>query len=271
MAVISEIFRILPSFKGKLRLASFLLKDRLNKNDSIEFRGKNKVHYRIPNTIENVGKELFINGIYEVKTIKAIKRLLNNSSIFFDVGANIGAISLPLAKTTHANIHAFEPSRSIFQFLKMNVHKNGIKNITLNNCAVHSKNDADIEFFAVEEKYGNSSLAPTFIQQPHYSVKTVSLDAYCTRHAITEIDVLKVDVQGFEIEVLKGCRSLLKRKAIKNIFFEFEGWAEANAKFETGASQDFLLENEYEIFTLKNKKLEAKLESGSLMLWAKPR
>jgi FkbM family methyltransferase len=270
MNILSTIFRKLPQFKGKLRLASLLLKSNLNKKNPVKFVGKQNIHFTIPNTIDTVGKELFINGIYERETINVIIELLKENSIFVDVGANIGAISLPLAKKRNIKIHVFEPSRVIFEYLQQNVKNNKVDNITLNNYAVYSKDGIEIEFFEGEEKHGGSSLAQIYSEQPHYLVDTISLDAYCLRNKISKIEVLKIDVQGFEIEVLKGCQYLLKNKSIENIIFEFDGWAEAHANFDIGASQEFLLSNDYEIYTLKNKKIKSKIHTGSHMLWARP-
>lgn len=270
MGLTSKILRSMPSFKGKLRIGSFLLKKSLYKESQVEFTGRNHIRYVLPNTIETVGRELFINGVYEYHTIEKIKSLLGESSVFFDVGANLGAICLPIAKAVSADIHVFEPSKLIFGYLANNVQKNNLKNITLNNNAVHSCDGKEITFFEVEHKHGGSSLAATYNNQPNYLVKTISLDAYCERNDIPSIDVLKIDVQGFEVEVLKGCKRLLNNKCIRNILFEFEGWAEINAGLDSGASQEYLWDNDYEIYTLKNKKLAQKLRSGSLMLWARP-
>jgi hypothetical protein len=76
-------------------------------------------------------------------------------------------------------------------------------------------------------------------------------------------------VQGFEIEVLRGCHQMLRQKSIANIIFEFEGWAETNADFGAGRAQEYLVEMGYELYTLKNRKLENIMRSGSGMIWAK--
>jgi hypothetical protein len=76
-------------------------------------------------------------------------------------------------------------------------------------------------------------------------------------------------VQGFEIEVLRGCHQMLLEKSIANIIFEFEGWAETNAHHEAGKAQQYLLEMGYELYTMKNRKLENIILSGSEMIWAR--
>ena len=176
---------------------------------------------------------------------------------------------MPVAKSTGADVHAFEPSRFNFQFLKNNIIQNHLGNVILNNRAVHSINDVELQFYEAREKYGNSSLSATYNEQPHYAVKTISLDAYCKRLGIDKIKVLKIDVQGYEIDVLKGASSLIKNKAIDTIIFEMEAWAEKQAGYEIGASQAFLLNNGYELFTLDKKKLNMILTTGSHMFLAR--
>jgi FkbM family methyltransferase len=270
MSDISKLFRILPYFKGKYRIANLALKKALDKEFPISFRGKNELLYTIPNTIENIGKELFINGVYEAGTIKLIRKLLNDQAVFFDIGANIGAISLPLAKQTSASIHAFEPSAFIFDYLKKNVENNHITSILINNVAVHSVHNSQLDFFAADIKYGKSTMVPSY-SQTSYPVNTVNLDEYCNEKEISTIDVLKIDVQGFELNVFKGCEALLKRKAIGNIIFEFEDWAETDAGFGEGSSQLYLIDNGYEIFTLRNERIRNIVKNGSHMFWAKPK
>lgn len=270
MGITSNIFRSLPIFKGKARLAELFLKSSLNKKEPVSFTGISNLHFTIPNTLEVVGKELYINGVYEKRTLEIIKNSLKSSSVFFDVGANIGSISLPIAKTAGAQIHAFEPSKLSFSFLGKNVQDNHLTNITLNNLAVHSEDDLEMQFYEAEEKYGNSSLSATYSQQPHYLVKTISLDAYCKRKDISKIDVLKIDVQGYEIEVLKGAENLLNAKAINTIIFEMESWAEKQAGYPVGASQQFLLDHGYELFSMQSKKQEKVETEGSHMFVARP-
>lgn len=270
MGIISKVFRSLPAFKGKARLAEFFLKADLNKNAPISFTAQDHLQFTIPNTLEPVGKELFINGVYEKRTLEIIRESLNDPSIFFDVGANIGSITAPIAKTTKAEIHSFEPSRLSFGYLEKNVRDNQLDNVTLNNFAVHSEDRKEMQFYEAEEKYGNSSLSATYSQQPHYAVQTISLDAYCKRKNISKIDVLKIDVQGYEIEVLKGAQDLLKTTSIATIIFEMESWAEKQAGYRAGAAQQFLLDHGYDLFSMQNEKQAVVQTDGTNMFIARP-
>jgi FkbM family methyltransferase len=269
--ILLKISRSLPNFKGKIRLVSFIVKDLLNSKEAITFIGKNQLTYTIPNTIDTVGKSLLIKGVYEKKTIDLIKKSLTPSSVFFDVGANIGSITLPVARTTGAKVYAFEPSKLSFPFLKKNVLDNNLDNIILNNYAVYSEDRIQLQFYESEEKYGNSSFSNTIKDQQHYFVQTVSLDNYCNRNKVSKINMLKIDVQGYEIEVLKGALSLLKKKGIDVIIFEMESWAEKQAGYSVGAAQEFLLMNGYQLFTINNKKINKIITEGKHMIIARPK
>ncbi|HLX67114.1 MAG TPA: hypothetical protein VKR41_08965, partial [Puia sp.] len=62
------LFRSLPAFKGKNRLAGVLLKKKLQTTKDILVKGRYDCSYLLPNVIENVSREIFINGIYEPQT-----------------------------------------------------------------------------------------------------------------------------------------------------------------------------------------------------------
>lgn len=245
-----------------------LLRSELYKDETRSFTGKNNLTYTIPNTIDAIGRELLINGVFEKPTISLIKNLLLPGETFFDVGANIGAICIAVARDMELQIHAFEPNLDVFEYLKVNISENGIT-ANLNNKAVYSTDGIDVKFYPVEGQFGHSSLSPTYDHQSHYLVQTISIDSYCERNGIEQIDVLKIDVQGFETEVLKGCATLFSKKKITNIIFEFEDWADDVTQSGKGSSQELLRSFGYKIFTLDNKEVKENITRGSKMLWAK--
>jgi hypothetical protein len=52
-------------------------------------------------------------------------------------------------------------------------------------------------------------------------VECTTVDAFCSAHAINHIDILKIDTEGFELQVLTGAASMLAKKAINFVYFEF--------------------------------------------------
>lgn len=266
-----QVYRALPSFRGKYRLGSFLFRWALNKAQPVFIRVNKQIGYCLPNSIENLGKEIIINGEYEKMTVQAIVAELQKKErpVFFDIGANIGAISIPVAKKLPSlEVHAFEASPSTFPYLLQNFQLNGLPTSNLYNRAVYSFDDKELLFFE-SIHHGKSSLAPLAANNKKI-VHSITLDSYCCRQQIKSIDLVKVDVEGFEVEVFRGMRTLLNERIVKAIYFECEDWAEKAAGFRFGEAVEFLIANGYDIFELNGMKLLSVSEKVSRMLWARP-
>ena len=263
-----KLYRWLPSFKGKSRLGKLLFKNLLNKDKPLQFTAHKNIRYKIPNTFESLGVELLLHGIYEKAVVNFFITCIKPGDIFFDIGANIGAIGLPVIKfKSNIQYFGFEASPVVFDFLKYNFIQNNIMHCELHNYVVHEHDNLPVKFYD-SEQYGKSSLAPTY-SGVAVSVNSISLDQFCDVRHLSNINWIKVDVQGFELFVFKGMKNLLCNKKVENIVFEFEFWAEEAAGFERGAAQKYLLETGYELFDLGGKKLPAILTTGRAMIWAK--
>jgi FkbM family methyltransferase len=153
---------------------------------------------------------------------------LSSCRTVFDVGANVGDwASLALSVNPQIALHCFEPSPVTFSRLSL---RSFPANVTLNNCGLGAS-DSEAELFVFADGSGNNSLyqrhglAAQGIGSPtnRETVKIERLDAYCAAKAIGEVDFLKLDVEGHELEVLKGARDMLKGERIKLIQFEYGG------------------------------------------------
>lgn len=262
-----NLYRDLPWFKGKLRLGKKLFKNYIEIQEPVTFEAHGGILYYLPNTIENIGIELIINGIYERKVVQFLKDHVPDNAIYFDIGANIGSLGLPVLKNgKNIEYYGFEASPMVFPFLQKNLELNRIANFTLVNKLVHKDADQSMKFYQ-SKWYGKSSLAPTYSQE-FVMVNSISIDQYCQEKKIEEIDWMKVDVEGFELYVFEGMRTMLQSKKIKNILFEFEAWAEKTAGLEAGTALNYLKEMGYKLFDLKGQPwIKRKDET---MLWAKP-
>lgn len=143
-------------------------------------------------------------------------------STVVDVGANVGQFSLHCAEYFRdATIYAFEPISATFAELARRTSAlDQIRCFQL-ACA----NEAGTAEVFLQSQSVVNTLDPlrnirSSPGQPSELVHTVRLDEFCEAHAISSIDLLKVDAEGFDLEVLRGAQSLLNRNAIKMVFVE---------------------------------------------------
>lgn len=271
--MISSIFRSLPAFKGKSKLARTLLKNALTKKNDLPVNGKFGCSYFLPNATENVGFDIFVNGIYEPETHEILKNLIPKNGVFVDIGANIGSITIPLAKRRpDVKMIAIEAAPWIYKYLEKNIRLNGIQNVKLYNNAVYDKNGLMLDFFSPVDKFGKGSLAPVFTKEA-VKIETRRIDTILTEQGFDHIDVIKVDVEGFEYFVFQGGSEFLEKPNAPVIFFEFVDWAEELADgLKPGMAQKLLIEMGYELFLIEGGRLEkinGYLTSGSFNILAK--
>lgn len=139
--------------------------------------------------------------------------------VILDVGANIGVVSLFLARRFPDRvIHAFEPNPTTFEALKANVARNGGKNITCHRSAV-SEAVGTVMFNNDPVDRGTASISNgggAFAQE----VPATTLDAFVAEHGIDKVSLLKIDVEGYETLVFRGAQRLLTEIQPAMIYFE---------------------------------------------------
>lgn len=162
---------------------------------------------------EHIQRQLFWYGYYEKPLGDALKKIIRPGDVFLDVGANIGYFSLLAAKfEPQSAIVAFEPVSFLFEELRKNIAVNWFKNIEAINAAAGDKEETKTIFISGKENLGMSS----FQQPENYSgmkeqVKTLSLDDWFVKSGLTKIDIVKIDVEGSEVSVLRGMQQLLQK------------------------------------------------------------
>jgi len=145
--------------------------------------------------------ELFLEDDYRISTVELRKQ----ARVILDVGANIGVFSLAAAKRfPDAAIYAFEPSPDAYSRLVRNLDLNGAANVTPINRAVYSK--CSTMGFSSEGSTSTGFVTGGGV----LTVQTVTLDEFCSRTAIRQIGLIKIDVEGAEVEVLKGAQQTLE-------------------------------------------------------------
>jgi FkbM family methyltransferase len=141
----------------------------------------------------------------------------------FDIGANIGLVTLHLSKLVGARgaVHAFEPNPNLVGFLEKMKQSNAASNIEIHASALGERAGV----LTLNVPPGNSGAA-SLLQDRNsatsvvHSVCVESLDDVVDRRAIRSIRLMKIDVEGYEETVLKGATRTLRSLKPDAILFE---------------------------------------------------
>jgi FkbM family methyltransferase len=161
--------------------------------------------------------------------LRVMKHFLSGCSVVFDVGAHTGEWTrLALSINPGLIIHCFEPSRDNFDHLIRNVSS---PNVTCNPFGLSSENGERPLFIfrsapGLHSLYQRRGLEDGWGLKTPRETETVMLDTlenYCAQRQIGRIDFLKIDVEGHELEVFKGGRSLFEDDRVGMIQFEYGG------------------------------------------------
>ncbi len=181
-----------------------------------------------PSLIESF---VLIDGVWEPHIANLIHSLTSfDDGIVVDIGANVGASSIPIAVCRqNTKFYLFEPHPRVFEQLQKNCSVNNLRNVELVQSAVSNLSDSHVSFFAQDRSsnMGLSSLSKnsniaTFNE---ISVANVRLDDFfeniCKDNSEQKVRLIKIDVQGFELEVLRSAKQTIAENR-PFIIFEFE-------------------------------------------------
>ena len=192
-----------------------------NKGFGSNYIGKNVKSFLIQNSKNN---QVTVNGYkmtldendalqlslfdYDPIETELVKSNVKKKDIVVDIGANIGYYTLLMAKL-NSHVYSYEPSPDNFKILQKNVYQNNFsQNVTLHNTAVSNF-------------IGTSKL---YLQEGHTGGHQLGFDRFQTNNSIevpvtkldlNKIDFAKIDVEGSELNVLKGMKVLPEKLLIE--------------------------------------------------------
>ncbi len=205
-----------------------------------------------------VDKKIFKDGVWEPKVAAAIYSALRPGDTFFDIGANVGFFTLFAAAKVGPGgmVHAFEPLQKLNEQLGASVEANGFRNVSLHRVACgDSTGLAQINVFA--HNIGKSSLYDEKINDAKIeTVELVRLDDYL--ELAVPVNLMKIDVEGYEYEVLKGAQKTIA-KYKPTIIMEFAVNRLANITGDDATAYailEFLKQKGYSIKTISGDVVE---------------
>ena len=198
----------------------------------------------VVDTGDTVGRVLAVAGEWEPHLTDAFRGRLAPGDVCVDVGAHVGYYTLLASRLVgpQGQVYAFEPSPRTYRALETNLALNDVANVNAMNVAAGAEDGSAVLHEAPRYASGNSSLTRRMLETPDvgrpedYTAVEVSVgvvDAIVPREAFGRVRLIKVDVEGYEVEVLRGLDLILAEGAPVSLIVELtpEWSAEAPGPF----------------------------------------
>jgi len=167
---------------------------------------------------EGIDLGIYLGNFYERQTRSALSKLVSPGSLVLDIGANIGAHTLHLAQLVgpSGRVLAFEPTEFAFRKLRRNLDLNPslASRVELFHCFLTANDGVSVPNdiysswpLVVEEGLHAKHLGR---EMKTDKAQARSLDSILAGHADRKVQLVKLDVDGFECDVLRGASSLLR-------------------------------------------------------------
>lgn len=210
-----SIARLFPREHGKYSILTkvyFPLFAKSAPTQSIE-----KVRFGIRlslNLQEYLQSWIYVFGAYELPTVKFIRSYLRPGDLAMDVGGQIGYLSIVMATSADrkTRVLSFEPESDNIQRFKTNTSLNGLTNVNLVEQAVSDRIGSIRLYLSSDSNAGTHSTIKenTNVSDRYVDIPCTTIDAEVEQRGLQRVDLIKVDVEGGEIDVIKGAINTLK-------------------------------------------------------------
>jgi len=233
--------------RGKLSSLFYIIGERMVKHMYFGKNQKNILTKRFPDGFTmrlDVAKKMqrifYLQKIYEPYVSNYIRNTLKEGDVFIDIGANVGIYTLLAARITgtQGRVYAFEPEEENFRTLRENVKRNNLHTVLCVQKAL-SNTEGTMTFYVNPLNDGGGGLVHSgtyYDDKKAWSKKqiqkrfpdveltkkvaVVSFDAFAKEHNLTNVFLIKIDVEGGELLVLEGMQDMLEQKCAPRIICE---------------------------------------------------
>jgi FkbM family methyltransferase len=227
-----------------------------------------------------ITKAWYIRADYEINIIVALRRFLRPGMVCMDVGANAGLFALFMATSVgdRGRVFAFEPTAATFQWLQKNIELNALRNVVAENVAVTEQTGVVAFHIGPSDLCVYNSISAVVHpsaksgQFSRVTVPAISIDDYCANHDIRRVDCVKIDVEGAELQVLKGMRRVLEENGQIVLLIEFYRVTAAACGTSVDIMADWLGALGFQLFLIAAKgclrPLNNVIPGSGEMVWA---
>jgi FkbM family methyltransferase len=210
---------------------------------------------------EGIDFSIYLGGMFERNTARALTRLVKPSALVLDVGANIGAHTLRLARLVgpQGRVLAFEPTEFAFRKLRRNLALNPAlaSQVDAFHCFLTESDDAIVPdaIYSSWPLVGGTNLHAKHLghEMLTEAAQARSIDGVLGQYSGGAVQLVKLDVDGFECQVLRGARTLLRE--VRPIFvMELAPYVLEERGTSLGELLSFFVPNGYALFTEQDER-----------------
>jgi len=156
-----------------------------------------------------IDARIYYEGEFEPETSALFRRLVKPGMIVFDIGANVGAHALPLARLVgpSGHVYMFEPTDWALKKLKKNISLNPeLSHVTVERIVLSDQNVSGQQYSIRSQWHADGVEG----KEEEGLIDYITLDSYCAAHNIKQVDFVKLDVDGFETRILRGGKKMFE-------------------------------------------------------------
>ena len=237
----------------------------------------------LPTTVVRAGATIHLNlsdpvisgallmNIYERPETSFFLSACTPSSVFLDIGANSGyytALFLSRADR-QSRVVALESDPQCFPFLERTAAANGVAESTCLRIAVSDESGTGY-LYRNDENRGDNRLYRNDLATSSCTVEVATVDGILDQLGIAGVDLVKIDVQGYEANVLRGMQNTLQRTSRMIILTEFWPSGLQQAGADPAAMLAFLCSNGFDIFHLNSDSRLVRIPDWTAFIRAHP-
>lgn len=235
--VVAAITRQYPLYSGRGRLANHPILQRIAGPSSEITWGRVPGGYWVVSPLsDHVGRAIFYCGDLDPKITWVCSRLVRSGDCVLDIGANLGLVTFTLSALVGelGQVHAFEPAPQMQTFLQEAINRNNVTNVKLHRFALGA-HDGELMLSVPRSNAGAASLvsARQTSESTRVAVPVRTLSSVMVSHDVDHVRLLKIDVEGFEPEVLAGAAEFLSRHPPDALVFELNDCTESLERHPT--------------------------------------
>jgi len=159
-------------------------------------------------------------GLHEFNDMMFLLHFLRSGDTFFDIGANAGAYTLLASGIAKAKSIAVEPVEATYDLLTRNLQLNQLNDKVLAVNAAAGATNGELRFTSDQDTTNHVIAENEFVKNGTVTVNVVTIDSLATRSSPA---LMKIDVEGFETEVLRGMVATLNQATLKAVIIELNG------------------------------------------------